>query len=205
MAFTRQAQASDARWGPHAPTQGGHRYRGENGLFLETVVQMPSRAPNCSSKAVRSVSRETLQLWSIRPARRRSFFGLENGHLRHQIIKKIRCAAFMKAAPYRTRRKLSLTWGAAHQNRRLFYENRSKVTFSQCFTGFHPLLHPVLAGRTPDLQLSTGCHPPTGRAGVWSQSRGLVPTEENACGLPFEERSIDEGRTPRLAGQKLRL
>ena len=23
-------------WGLHAPTQGGHRYRGENGLFLET-------------------------------------------------------------------------------------------------------------------------------------------------------------------------
>ena len=95
-----------ARWGPHAPTQGGHRCGGENGLFLETVIQPPSRAPNCNPKVVRSVSRETLQLWSIRPARRRSFFGLENGHLRHQIIKKIRCAALMKAAPYRARGNL---------------------------------------------------------------------------------------------------
>ena len=95
-----------ACWGLHAPTQGGHRYRGENGLFLKTLIEVPSRAPNSNRKAVRSVSRETLQLWSIRPARRRSFFGLENGHLRHQIIKKIRCAALMKAAPYRARGNL---------------------------------------------------------------------------------------------------
>ena len=94
------------RWGPHAPEGPNHRYRGENGLFLETVVAVPSRAPNSSWKVVRCVSRETLQLWSNRPARRQSFFGLENGHLRHQIIKKIRCAALMKAAPYLARGNL---------------------------------------------------------------------------------------------------
>ena len=47
----------------------------------------------------------------IEPGRHGCFFGLENGHLRPQIIIFSRCAALVKAAPYGARGNLhSLTW-----------------------------------------------------------------------------------------------
>ena len=42
----------------------------------------------------------------IEPGRHGCFFGLENGHLRPQIIIFYRCAALVKAAPYGARGNL---------------------------------------------------------------------------------------------------
>ena len=53
----------------------------------------------------------------IEPGRHGCPFGLENGHLRPQIIISPRCAALVRAVPYQMRGKSSLTWGAARQKR----------------------------------------------------------------------------------------
>ena len=57
-------------------------------------------------------------------------------------MEKIRCAAFMKATPYRARKKLLLTWRAAPPKLRFFTKTRSKMTFSQFYAGFHPPVSP---------------------------------------------------------------
>ena len=69
-------------------------------------------------------------------------------------MEKIRCAAFMKATPYRARGKLLLTWRAAPPKRRFFTKTRSKMTFSQFYAGFHP----------PPVVPEAG---PPARYGVW--------------------------------------
>ena len=65
----------------------------------------------------------------IEPGRHGCFFCLENGHLRPQIIIFPRCAGFVKAAPYRARRKSSLTSGAARQKCRFLRKSGQKSHF----------------------------------------------------------------------------
>ena len=74
----------------------------------------------------------------IEPGRHGCFFGLENGHLRPQIIISSRCAAFVKTAPCWARRKSSLTWGAARQKRRFL----GKIGSNSHFHCLRPLRRP---------------------------------------------------------------
>ena len=55
---------------------------------------------------------------------------------------KNRCAALMKATPYRARGKLLLTWRAARRAQNIVFppKTRSKMRFSQFYAGFHPPL-----------------------------------------------------------------
>ena len=67
---------------------------------------------------------------------------------------KIRCAALMKATPYRARGKLFLTWWAAPPKRRFLYEASVKnghfYSFTLVFT-FLPW------SQRPDPRPGTGC------------------------------------------------
>ena len=75
-------------------------------VCTETGTRAPFQSSNRNPNSGIALFQRVLQLWSNRPARQRSFFGLENGHLRPQIIIFPRCAALLKAAPYRARGNL---------------------------------------------------------------------------------------------------
>ena len=92
-------------------------------LDLETLNSRQRLGQTLNTLRFRVRLSEYYNFGRIEPGRHGCFFGLENGHLRPQIIIFLRCAAFVKAAPYRARRKSSLTWGAARQKRRFFTEN----------------------------------------------------------------------------------
>ena len=74
-----------------------------------------------------------------------AFFGLENGHLRHQIIKDPLRGLDESCALSGARKTFIKLEGGAPK-RRFLTRPRSKVTFLQFYTGFHPLP----ARRTPD-------------------------------------------------------
>ena len=63
-------------------------------------------------------------------------------------MKKIRCAALMKATPYRAREKLLLTWRAARPKNFDFYENSVKNDIFTVLRWFSPPSRGP-RGRTP--------------------------------------------------------
>ena len=99
-------------------------------LDLETLNSRQRLGQTLNTLRFRVRLSEYYNFGRIEPGRHGCFLGLGNGHLRPQIIIFSRCAALLKAAPYRARRKSSLTWGAARQKRRFFTQNRIKFAFS---------------------------------------------------------------------------
>ena len=99
-------------------------------LDLETLNSRQRLGQTLNTLRFRVRLSEYYNFGRIEPGRHGCFFGIENGCLRPQLIIFSRCAAFVKAAPYRARRKSSLTWGAARQKRRFFTQNRIKFAFS---------------------------------------------------------------------------
>ena len=71
-------------------TGNSHQRLGQTGNLLRFRVQLT----------------EYYNFGRIEPGRHGCFFGLENGHLRTQIIIFSRCAALVKAAPYGARGNL---------------------------------------------------------------------------------------------------
>ena len=71
-------------------TGNSHQRLGQTGNLLRFRVQLT----------------EYYNFGRIEPGRHGCFFGLENGHLRPQIIIFSRCAALVKAAPYGARGNL---------------------------------------------------------------------------------------------------
>ena len=69
-------------------------------------------------------------------------------------MEKIRCAAFMKAPPYRARGKLLLTWRAAPPKTSICYENSVKNDIFTVLRWFSPPSSGP-RGRTP--RPDTGC------------------------------------------------